>query len=65
MVQDYPKSIEHNGRTYQISVRQYPFREGLRVIVSLPERDEEIEISEQGLGEQALLERIRCELEKL
>jgi len=55
---EWSREIEIDGVVYQAVFLKRPFREGLEVRVTLP--DETIAVAEMGLGENALLERVRA-----
>jgi hypothetical protein len=57
---EWSREIEIDGVVYQAVFLKRPFREGLEVRVSLP--DETISVADMGLGENALLERVRAVL---
>lgn len=54
---EWSRKLEIDGTVYQAVFFKRPFREGLEVRVTLP--DETISVAEMGLGEFALLERVK------
>lgn len=59
---EWEREIEVDGTRYVARFIKRPFREGIEVRVELSE--ETISIAEMGLGEQALLERVRTSISK-
>jgi hypothetical protein len=54
---EWARDVEIDGITYRAIFIKRPFREGLEVRVALP--DGTVSVAELGLGETALLERVR------
>jgi hypothetical protein len=54
---EWVREIEVEGRTYRAIFIKRPFREGIEVHVEGP--DGLLRIAEMGLGEKALLEKVR------
>jgi hypothetical protein len=55
---EWSRELEIDGVVYRAVFIKRPFREGLEVLVTLPEQT--ISVADMGLGENALLERIRA-----
>jgi hypothetical protein len=59
---EWDREIEVEGRVYRVTFIKRPFREGLEVRVETSEGL--ISVAELGLGEQALLEKVKSLLKK-
>ena len=59
----WTREFEHRGRRHRAEFIQRPFREGLEV--RLTAAGEVICLAELGLGEQALVARLKAELDRL
>ena len=64
MTRHWEKSFDFGGKEYVVQFVQRPFREGLEARLKL-ENGKEIRISELGLGEIALFEKIKNEIKAL
>lgn len=62
-VETYSKNFSHNGKSYNAVFIKRPFREGLEVSVEI-EKDKVLRVGELGLGELALIERLKAEIER-
>lgn len=60
--EEWQREIEVEGRVYLVTFVKRPFREGLEVRVDTP--DGTISVAELGLGEQALLEKVKSLLKR-
>ena len=61
MSETWSEEIQHKGEIYQAQFTQRPFREGLEVIVNTAKGP--LRISELGLGREAVLSKIKAELD--
>jgi len=59
---EWEREIEVDGSVYRVTFIKRPFREGLEVRV--PTAEGVISVAELGLGEQALLEKVKSLLKK-
>ena len=59
---EWEEVLDHRGVRYLLHYRRRPFREGLEVTVIIG--GETVKLAEFGFGEEALLEKVRSEIDK-